>query len=205
MPDFAMIEPGELPRPIRNIIVAENANVIPPWLLVPWDGVAKIGDLWDGQAFIRQPLVGDLVAAKAKRMKEIDDLRDLLIARGARVTVGEAPADITFLVQTRDDRDKVNVNGIVSLAILATVAQQPFQVGFRDADDIVHELDGSMAISMGQQVGLWVESHYVAAWDHKDAIKAIQPADGSAAALRAALLAIEDHDITTNWPAQPAP
>lgn len=99
--------------------------------------------------------------------EDVSAERDRRIALGAVVTIG----GVTFTVQTRDEIDFRNINGLVSKGILLTMTSDPSTVTFRDADNVDHVLSGAGLVSMGSQIAAHVDALYKASW----ALKALSP------------------------------
>lgn len=105
----------------------------------------------------------------------VDAERDRRIALGAPVTVG----DVSFVVQTRDERDFRNINGLVSKGIVLTMqGDTTTTVAFRDAGDEARLLTGAQLIAMGEAIAARTQAIYAASWT----IKAISPLPGDYAA-----------------------
>lgn len=95
----------------------------------------------------------------------VDAERDRRIAAGHDVTIGDGR---TISVQTRDERDFRNLNGLVSQAIVFTVLQQPdAAMLFRDASDTNHQVTPAQMIEIGSLVAAKVQAIYQAAWTIK--------------------------------------
>ena len=91
----------------------------------------------------------------------VSEERDRRIAAGISVTV----SNTTFTVQTRDEVDFRNVNGLVSKGILlVSTGDVITTVPFRDLDNVEHELTATDLISMGEQVAANVTKIYQYAW-----------------------------------------
>jgi hypothetical protein len=88
-----------------------------------------------------------------------------------------------------DGDSKTKINGLVSMALVAKGASQPFTESFILADNSVAQLDADAAIAMGVAVGQYVSSLYgrsIALFAQIDAA-----ADASA---------LDAIDITAGWP-----
>lgn len=100
--------------------------------------------------------------------EQINTERDRRIALGAEVTVG----DVTFSVQTRDDKDFRNINGLATKGVVLSMqGDAETTVSFRDADNEERLLNGEGLISMADQVAQHVSAIYAASW----ALKAMTP------------------------------
>lgn len=98
----------------------------------------------------------------------IDAERDRRIASGAPVTIGGN----TFTVQTRDDRDFRNINGLASKGIVLLMASDTTTtVSFRDAHNVSRDLNAQALVSMAEQVAAYVQGIYAKSW----ALKAMSP------------------------------
>lgn len=99
---------------------------------------------------------------------QIDAERDRRIGLGVTVTVNNE----TFLVQTRNEADFRNINGIASKGIVLQLqGDATTTVAFRDANNASHTLNGPGLIAMADQVAARVQAIYAAAW----ALKALDP------------------------------
>src|SRR5262249_52419118 len=79
----------------------------------------------------------------------------------------------TFLVQTRNELDWRNINGLTSdaIATIALAGDTTTETSFRDADNDEQLLTAPEIVEMGQQVDARVKAIYAASW----AIKALDP------------------------------
>lgn len=98
----------------------------------------------------------------------VNNERDQRIHKGHSVVISDGR---TINVQTRDDRDFRNLNGLVSQAIVYTIMQQQATMLFRDADDTIHEVTPAQMIEIGSLVAAKVQAIYEKAW----AIKELDP------------------------------
>ncbi|WP_420465629.1 DUF4376 domain-containing protein [Panacagrimonas sp.] len=100
------------------------------------------------------------------------------------------PVDVAGTIQTRDDTDTRNIQGVVTTAMIlqAQGVTDPV-LEFRTADNVNHALTPSQAIAMGMAVSAHVNALYSAKWTHDAAIE--QLADTVACAA---------YDTTTGWP-----
>lgn len=98
----------------------------------------------------------------------VNQERDRRIHLGHSVMISDGR---TINVQTRDDRDFRNLNGLVSQAIVYTIMQQQATMLFRDADDTIHEVTPAQMIEIGSLVAAKVQAIYEKAW----AIKELDP------------------------------
>lgn len=95
--------------------------------------------------------------------------RDLRIAAGQPVTISDGR---TFTVQTRDEKDFRNINGLVLKAILLqSNGDTTTTITFRDADDNDQTLTASQMIEVGTIVGDKVDNIYKKSWT----LKAMSP------------------------------
>lgn len=101
------------------------------------------------------------------------------------------PPAVAGTIQTRDETDTRNIQGVVTTAmILQTQGITDPVLEFRDADNVNHALTPSQAIAMGMAVSAHVNALYSAKWTHDAAIE--QLADTAACAA---------YDIEAGWPA----
>lgn len=95
------------------------------------------------------------------------------------------------VVQTRDEIDLINVSGVASAGLAATVAGTMPPLYFRDAANKDHELTPTQAVDFGAQVMQQLQAITKAAHDAKDAINS--PEINSADRINAL-------EVTIAWP-----
>lgn len=119
------------------------------------------------QAWVAGGNEPDAAGAIPVAASDVDRERDRRIALGATVDIG----GISIPVQTRDERDFRNINGLVSRALVAkmTAPASDVVIQFRAADNTVYNMAPDHLLSLGEQVAAHVQAIYAAAW----AIKAL--------------------------------
>ena len=186
MPIFARVRNGV-------VIGREVADAAGGELVEIPDGVfVDLDWRWDGQAFARGPRFPSLAAAKSARKAEVERERDRRIALGTTVSLTQTGGG-TFPVLT-DPGHQIILMGLVYGARLALLAQQSFTKDFVDADDATHALTAAQYDELGREIEGFLDGLYAAGNAHKAAIQAIDDADETAA-----ILAVEDYDITIGW------
>jgi|CXWL01.1.fsa_nt_gi hypothetical protein len=94
--------------------------------------------------------------------KDVSKARDSRISEGATITLSSG---LSIPVQTRNETDFRNINGLVSQAIVYTIINQPnATIIFRGTDDVEYNLTPSLMIELGSKVAQRVQSIYEAAW-----------------------------------------
>lgn len=174
MARFAVIENGV----VENVTVAEEAFAAEQGWTACGDDVAP-GWTYDGEDFA--VAVIPLDDLKAGLWAEAKALRDAAIDAGVDVPgIGRFDSD---------PASRGNINGAVTMALVAASAGQPFAIGWKLADNTVTTLSGPQMIAVGVAVGQHVAACHAVA----QALGiAIQAADD-----HAALAAI---DIGAGWP-----
>ena len=125
----------------------------------------------------------ELEQAKEAMWRAVKRQRTLLTeSPGATVTT---PAGV---VQS-DARSQANINGLVTMAILAQMTAQPFSAAFTMADNTVASLDAAEMIGLGVAVGRHVQTVYARATELREVI------DGAAD-----VAALEKIDLEAGWP-----
>lgn len=81
----------------------------------------------------------------------------------------------------------ININGAVTMAMLAQANSQSYSIDWTLADNTTIALDADGMIGLGVAVGTHVDAMYQAARAHKDAIKSLDEA------------ALASYDITAGW------
>lgn len=76
-------------------------------------------------------------------------------------------------IQTRDEVDFRNINGLVSMALILTgMGDTVTTIGFRDMDNVTHWITAPQIISMGVFINTKVSANYANAWRIKNEIDA---------------------------------
>ena len=98
--------------------------------------------------------------------------------------------DVPGVVQTRDDTDTRNIQGVVTTALIlqAQGVTDPV-LSFRDAQNVEHPLTPSQAIALGMTVSSAVKALYSAKWAHDAAIELLPDTAACAA-----------YDTDAGWP-----
>ncbi|ABF64341.1 hypothetical protein TM1040_1608 [Ruegeria sp. TM1040] len=152
---------------IENGVVVNIAKADAP-LAYNWVGAggARIGDLWDGQAFTPPapppPTTDDVNAERARRL-----------VAGTTVTVtGHGPVALSGR-----DEDTRNLQGLAFAAQLRlSQGDTTHQTTFRDAENADHVLTPAQVLEMWSLGSAWIEQVYAASWALKDTQGGI-PAD----------------------------
>ena len=169
-------------------ILASIKKIYPDWKGVVWgnsyDSIVSNETETRSTPTIEELKVAWVAVLIEQKYDAIDVLRDKKIAAGVPYTF---PDGITGTIQTRDDRDFRNINGLASTAM--ALSGQAVTLPFRDEEDRSHSLTLEQAISLGVAVTNRVSEIYTAAWSHKDALSALTTAE-----------AIEAYDLTAGWP-----
>jgi len=174
MERYAVIEGGT----VENIAVADAEFASAQGWIACADDVAP-GWTYDGEAFAA-PVV-PLDDLKAALWTEAKALRDAAIDAGVDVAgIGRFDSD---------PASRGNINGAVTMALVAASTGQPFEISWRLADNSVTTLSGAQMIAVGVAVGQHVAACHAAAQAIGIAIQA--------AADRSALATI---DIGAGWP-----
>lgn len=125
----------------------------------------------------------DLEAAKEAVWRAVKRQRTVLTENPGATVVTPVGA-----VQS-DARSQANINGLVTMAILAQMTQQPFSADFTLADNTVATLNAAQMIGLGVAVGQHVQQVYGRATELREAIDAAQD-----------IAALEAIDIGAGWP-----
>lgn len=99
--------------------------------------------------------------------------RDRRISHGQTITTA---AGVTMTVQTRNESDMINLNGLVTRAMVMLTLQQPGTITFRDQGNTDHTLTPAQMIEVGSLVAASIDRLYKRSWALKDAPGGI-PAD----------------------------
>lgn len=100
--------------------------------------------------------------------------RDRRIAAGHRIALSTGKS---FTVQTRDERDFRNIQGLSSVGVVRQAKGDAATITFRDADNEDHSMTPAEVIEMGLRVAAAVDAIYKASWALKDMTRI--PADFS--------------------------
>lgn len=120
--------------------------------------VSPIGPFPGGQ-LLASPT--ELEVQQAKMMTEITSLRDKKISSGCETPLG------------RVDTDEIsirNIMGTYQSAVLSMIAQQPFSVNWRMADNTSVAMDGNQIISVGNAVLQKIKDCYERSWVLKEEV-----------------------------------
>lgn len=150
-----------------------------PYRIIPSGGVLRVEDNatipddpfnrdWRRyQAWVAGGNTPDAADARPATPDDVNRERDHRIAAGVTVDIG----GLGIPVQTRDERDFRNINGLVSRALVAKIAQSAATIQFRASDNTVYDMSPDHLLSLGEQVAAHVQAIYAASW----AIKALDP------------------------------
>lgn len=147
---------------------------------------------WSGTEWVPPagPSVAELIAAKRAA---IEARRDTEEQKGCTYSF---PGGVEDVVQLRDERDKLNLNGQVTAALIlkgqgVTDEVMPFQA----ESNATHMLSPDEMIAMGTAVNNYCLGLYQKQWQQKSLLDALDPATATAA----------DVAAIADWPADPAP
>ncbi len=194
--EFVELRPAfPTPPPTRSVIydfashlILENGNQSAG--PVPWaeanDLLAAIGALQADLAALRQPEPLTFEEKKAARLAEVDRVRSAKIAEGCAWDFADGGWGT---VQTRNDRDLNNINGIAHAAQHMIDTADPGSIPVTDAENITHAMAPAEARAMGFAVFQRHATLHLVARTHKNAIEAMQDE-----------AALDGYDIETGWP-----
>jgi len=111
----------------------------------------------------------DLTAAKTAACTRIEAKRQTLERAGVTISW---PDGTKSKIQTRDDRDWRNINGVASRGLARITQADVTPDWFRDADNVDHSLTPTQALDMGQQAATAISKLAKVAQAAKDAINA---------------------------------
>ncbi len=134
----------------------------------------------DGNIYGRETLATEQNAALDAALAAYDPMAEVKDAARARIDADctrrrAAGVLVQFpdkpgIVQTRGEIDLINVSGVASAGLAATVAGTMPPLYFRDAANDNHELTPTQAVDFGAQVMQRLQAITKAAHDAKDAI-----------------------------------
>ncbi len=142
---------------------SENHYTTPPGKLLITGRDASVGWTYEGGSFI-PPIYVHQVALE---QKDVEIMREIIIARGITVTVGGN----NILVQTRNPTDFRNINALSTTALAKIAIGDGSTVEFRDGNNVNWTLSPEQIISLNQQVTERVSYLYQRYW----AIKSLNP------------------------------
>ena len=136
----------------------------------------------------------EIAALPPPALQSIDDRKASLWieAKRLREALTDTPgaeAETPFGTVQVDAKSKQNVNGLVTMALIAQGAGAPFSSDFTLADNTVVTLNATQMIGMGIAIGQYVEAVYA-----------------HARTLRSAIVDAQDHDdldaidVAAGWP-----
>lgn len=157
------------------------------------DGEVYWFDAYPGDEAIALTEITDQQALTLQR-PNVDDRRIALwtAAKQHREALTDSPgaeAATPFGTVQVDAKSKQNVNGLVTMALIAQGAGVPFSAAFTMADNSVVTLNATQMIGMGIAIGQYVEAVYAHARTLRELIEAATTHD-----------AIDAIDITSGWP-----
>lgn len=154
MPRHTVIENGTV---VNIIMCVDDFDPGAGRTLGPDGG--KIGDTWNGSTYTSQPQ-----QTPPPTSSDVSSERDRRIALGSTITISD---NRTFTVQTRNETDFRNLNGLVSKAIVMTMMGDSGTLVFRDADNTDQTLTAAQMIEVGSLVAAKVDAIYKASWTIK--------------------------------------
>lgn len=130
------------------------------------------------------------ISLEALKLQRTMLLAEVAREREARQVKGKKyafPDGQLGTIQTRDDRDLVNINGRVTAALVlqAQAVADPV-LSFRDEENVTHVMTPVQMVAMGMAASAFVSETYTAKWAHDTAIAAW---DGA-----------QPYDISSGWP-----
>ena len=170
MDRFGVVEVQPNPAPVTT--AGQIAEEVGPVL---------VEGQWEQGWRVRNKTGVELAEAKLAKWRIARRLRDQAIEAGVTV-----PGLGTF---DSDDASRANINGAVTMALVAATLSQPFAIGWKLADNSVAQLDGQTMIGAGVAVG----QHVAAAHAKAQALGLAIDAAGSFAELEAI-------NIEEGWP-----
>lgn len=116
---------------------------------------------------------------------KLEEQRQLVQSQGVSFDFSDGPG----IIQTRDIKDIMNVNGQVTAALILHNLDQPLaELVFRDIANVNHNLVPSEMIALGMVVTKWISDTYKMKWNHQEQIDQLQTIDD-----------LENYDYTANW------
>jgi hypothetical protein len=113
----------------------------------------------------------DLSPFRHHKITELELRRTQLEREGCPFVFG----DVGDIIQTRDDRDLININGVATTAILMkTAGVTDPSIMFRAASDTSYLLTPDEALELGRAVAARSVQLYAIQWELKDAVAAAQ-------------------------------
>lgn len=110
--------------------------------------------------------------------------------KAKRTVLEEGLAPTPFGAVQCDEKSKLKINGLVSMAQISISMGQPFATEFTMADNSVISLDATTAIQMGMAVGQFIDAIYTHARNLRDQIYAADATPESVTTI----------DIEGGWP-----
>lgn len=151
------------------------------------NGATKVDGKWTNPA-PGVPTAPTLDMLKARLHADVVSQWEKQVARGVAYTFPDGLADV---IQTRDTQDTLNVNGMVTAAlILQSQGVADPVLAFRGESNITHPLTPAQMIQMGMAVQGATLATYGAKWTHDAAIDALTTIEQAQA-----------YDVTAGWPA----
>lgn len=121
----------------------------------------------DGRPAAREPLPVGLQTLKTHAKAYIESKRAEEESKGMPYTFPDGTQDT---VQLRNDRDLVNINGVVIQASIYLSKGITTQIPFRAGSNAIHMLSPLQALEMGVASSAYISSLYQKAWDLKKKI-----------------------------------
>jgi hypothetical protein len=165
---------------IMGGILPENYTTVEP---IPCDEDEVVRLVGDRQIILKK---SDLVSAPVENSEaDLSQLREQKIAdfERRRIQLERAGCPFVFgevgdIIQTRDERDFININGVVTNAILFKAAGVTDPVIlFRAQSDTNYQLTPDQAIALGIAVASRSTQLYARKWELKDAIDSADSID----------------------------
>ena len=140
-----------------------------------------VDSAWTLQWAVRDRTIEELAAAKLALVEQVKARRDQAIEAGCGVDgIGTFDTDAV---------SRSNINGAVTGAMIAQLAEQPFAIGWKLADNSIVQLNGPQMIAVG-----------VAVLTRVSAAHANAQALGTAIGAAGDFAALDAIDIGAGWP-----
>jgi hypothetical protein len=123
----------------------------------------------DGKPTTKLPDKPDLPTYKRQAKDKIDGIRKDTEEKGLTYVF---PDEVTDVIQLRNNRDLLNVSSMVTSAQLLKASGFTGTMKFQAESNTTHEMTADELITMGLEVGFYIQSLYTKAWPIKAAIDA---------------------------------
>lgn len=172
---------------------------------IPHDAVEISDDVYS--ALIEGQSQGKVISTNADGIPFLDDaptpnVADLILAKRRAIEVKRIEEEVkgfayvfpdgdTDIIQLRDDRDKLNINGQVTAAlVLKGMGETGSVLAFQAQSNTTHPMTPDQMIAMGMAVNSYCLGLYMKQWGQKALLDALDPATASE----------EDVAAVADWP-----